>query len=386
MGYRFQFFKAHPRGVACGLFFLLAVHASGPGRVGAHETDQYTVPTGQKFVDLDLYLSSYFRNALTQALKRINSPIFGQHLMFPFGESDRVAWHVLWQFPPDILFVERLEGQLSARKLTEKYPGELVLFRSKRWIYHHWALILDPTKLIRLTRCSTLMANGTYFGSDKVSHFVHLGYSYFRAYRDAKTWGANEESAILSAIRVGTGLNPLTSELTLFGLASTGVRSNADLAVNYVGFKFFKNLTEPVMLKGKRFPPLLVQDGKKWRINDTVRDNDRFFSVYISDHWDEALNPSDYLDSTATFVRKEVRARCDTVVPWYRSQRPDLQSRKDFADLSKTLDTYYGEAYGCQLRETDAITIANLCFDADASKEGDKIGANDSPAARVTGN
>lgn len=342
---------------------IAAVVGAASGRLAAHETDQYTVPTGQRFADLDGYLSAYFRDALTQALKKINSPLLGQHLLFPFGESDRVAWHVLWQFPPDLVFVERFEGQLRSKKVAEQYPGALVLFRPERWIYHHWALMIDPTKLVRLTRCSTLMADGTYFGSDKVAHFVHLGYLYFRAYRDAKTWGADDESAVRRAIRVGTGGNPFTSERTFFGLMATGVLSNADLAVNYVGFKFFRNLTEPVMLGGEMHPSLLVQEGGKWRLSDHVRGDDRFFAAYISDHWDEALNPSDYLSTTATFVRSEVRDRCDSVVAWYRNLRKDLQTRDDFARLAAELADYYGEAYGYSLRDQDAITIADLCFE-----------------------
>jgi len=364
---------------ALAFLLLLASFSDRTGQVSAHETDQYTVPTGQKFADLDLYLSDYFRNALTKALKKINSPLLGQHLLFPFSESDRVAWHVLWQFPPDLIFVERLEAQLKRKKVTEQFPGELVQFRPKRWIYHHWALMIDPTKLIRLTRCSTLMADGTYFGTDKLPHFVHLGYSYYKAYRNAKKWGANEASAIRRAVRVGTGANPLTSERTLFGLVSTGVLSNADLAANYVGFKFYRNLTEPVMLRGKMCPPLLVRDGKKWRLSDHVRDDARFFSVYISDHWDEALNPSDYLKTTATYVRKGVRARCESVVAWYRRKRPGLQTREDFIALEEQLQTYFGEEYGYSLRDTDAITIANLCFDGDPN-------SGRTPSALATGN
>jgi hypothetical protein len=380
MDFRFHLASTLQRRLAAHVLLLsLAVLGACSGQVSSHETDQYTVPTGQKFADLDLYLSDYFRNALTKALKKINSPLLGQHLLFPFSESDRVAWHVLWQFPPDLIFVERLEGQLKKRKVSERYPGELVLFRAKRWIYSHWALMIDPTKLVRLTRCSTLMADGTYFGTDKIPHFVHLGYSYYRAYRNAKKWGADEASAIQRAVRVGTGANPLTSERTLFGLVSTGVLSNADLAANYVGFKFYRNLTEPVVLRGKTCSPLLVRDGKKWRLSDHVRNDPRFFSVYISDHWDEALNPSDYLKTTATYVRKEVQARCDSVLAWYQRKRPDLQTRKDFLALEKQLQTYFGEEYGYSLRETDAITIANLCFDGDSDN-----GAL--PAALATGN
>lgn len=387
MGFRSHFFRSSPRRWAAGaLLLVLVVSATDPQRVVAHETDQYTVPTGQKFADLDLYLSTYFRDALINALKRVNNPLLGQGLLFSSDPSDRIARQVVWQFPLDLVFVERMEWQLKSRKVAERFPGKLVLYRAPRWIYNHWALMIDPTKFIRLARCSTLMAEGTYFGTDKIPHFVHLGYAYFRAYRSAKAWGADEGSAIRSAIRVGTGANPLTSERTLFGLVSTGVLSNADLAVNYVGFKFFRNLTEPVMLEGKMHPPLLVQDGKTWRLNDHVRDNDRFFSVFISDHWDEALNPSDYLSTTATFVRKEVRNRCDSVVAWYRKRRSDLQTRDDFAALEKKLETYFGEEYGFSLRETDAITIANLCFDGAALDPGDESRKDHHPAAHMTGN
>jgi len=364
------------------LLVLLALLVAS-NRLSAHETDQYTVPTGRHFADLEVYFSKYFRRALTRALKKINSPIFGQHLLFSFRETDRIAWHVLWQFPPDLILVERLESQLKKREVAEQFPGKVVLYRAPRWIYSHWALMIDPTKLVRLTRCSTLMADGVYFGSDKITHFIHLGYLYFRAYRDAKAWGADEETAIRRAIKVGTG-NPFTSEQMLYGFLSTGVRSNADLAVNYVGFKFFLNLTKPVMLKGKMHPPLLVKEGKKWRLNDYVRD-DHFFSAYLSDHWDEALNPSDYVSTTATFVRKEVRSRCKSVVAWYRSRHAELQSREDFAAKAKELETYFGEEYGFSLPKHNAITIANLCFDDEVDDPGRRLDHGARSTSRNTG-
>src|SRR5438094_401715 len=100
--------------------------------------------------------------------------------------------------------------------------------------------------------------------------------------------------------------DPVYSERGLLGLVTAGAYSNADLMGNYMGFCFYRNLTEPVMLKGETRPPLLVKEGHYWRLADHVRPDSDFFSWFISDHLNEALNPSLYRDDMKSRIRKAI--------------------------------------------------------------------------------
>jgi hypothetical protein len=223
--------------------------------------------------------------------------------------------------------------------------------------------VIDPTKLVRLARCATLMIDGVYLGTDKIDHFVHVGYSYFAEYRRAVKRGETEEQAVRRAVAFGSYVDPILSENGVLGLLSTGVRSNADLAANYTGFKFYRNLTESVRLRGEFRPPLIVRDGPHWRLNRHVRPNSDFFAVFISDHWDEALNPNTYGPGIGPCVEEGLRDRCDSLRAWYRDREGHPMTRQDFVRIALDLSTYYGEPYGYGGQLDEMVCIANSCFD-----------------------
>ncbi len=337
----------------------------------AHETDQYTVPRGREFADLRLYFAESVHDKLTAAVKSTNASIrfslaSGRETSWTgsLQSPETIAWAVLLQFPPVVHHVETLELELLNPSLRQRYPGLVVSFQPPIWIYHHWALLLDITKPVRLARSSTIMVDGSYFGTDKVVHFVHMGYLYHAEYRRAKAQGVDDEEAVRRAIALGAGNGSLISENAFLGLFSTGVRSNADLASNYAGFKFFRNLTEEVRVRGELRPPLLVRDGPYWKLNSHVRPNSDFFTVFISDHWDEALNPCTYAVGIAPVIREQVRARCDDLLDWYHDEEGRHRTADQFNRIRDELSTYYGEDYGHEGSIDDLITLAE-CFAAD---------------------
>src|SRR5690606_20440298 len=107
------------------------------------------------------------------------------------------------------------------------------------------------------------------------------------------------------------------SESGIIGLFATGVRSNADLASNYLGFKFYRNLTEPVMLKGRQVEPMLVLRNGFWRLNLHVRPESDFFEAFISDHLNEALNPNVYEFGIRGAIRHRLEKQADDILTYY---------------------------------------------------------------------
>ncbi len=353
----------------------------------AHETDQYSVPIGREFADLRFFYSEYVYDVLESAAERTNARIRaslrdGQPTATTVNlqSAKTIASAVFIGFPPVINHVDTLEMTLRNPSVQRRFSGLIVSYHAPAWIYHHPVLVIDPTKLVRLLRCGTVMLDGTYLGTDKLVHFVHMGYIYFGAYNGAIERGESEEAAIRRALDIGAGNHPL-SEAGVLGGLTTGVFSNADLAADYCGLKFYRNLTEPVRLRGEMQPPLLVREGEFWRLNDHVRRGSDFFSVFVSPHWDEALNPSVYGPGMSPPIRVEVKKRCADVLHWYRDESGRPLSRADFEAIALELTTYYGEDYARKGDLSELVTVANVCFDDPASPEPTEAAGARRPAS-----
>ncbi len=338
----------------------------------AHETDQYSVPTGRQFADLRFWFSEYMYDKLAAAVEITNEKI-GRTLRdaqptnatAKAQSPDTLAWTLLLEFPPVINYVETLEMQIKSAKLRSRYPGLLTSYLPTYWIYHHPLLLLDLTKLARLGRSSTMMVNGTCFGTDKVVHFAHMGYLYFRTYRLSVAKGLSKDEATRNAVNEGAG-SGIISENSLLGYLPTGVMSNGDKAADYVGMKMYQNLTEPVMLKGAMHPPLLVRDGEFYKFNTHVRRDTDFFNVFVSDHWNESLNPNTYAPGMSQWVQEEVRKRCPDILAWYRDESGRPYSKADFRHIAEKLSTYYGEDYGFDGNLDEMVSVMTACFDGKA--------------------
>ncbi len=359
-------------GMGLGGAVVLSLWAGLASVAVAHETDQFTMPVGRSFADLRFHYSDDVRRILTSAVRKTNAAIErslrdGQPTATTARHQspDAIAYAVLWEFPPVINQVERLNLEVLGAPMRARYPGLVVGDMPVWWIYHHWALLLDVTKLVRLGRSATIMIDGVYLGTDKIAHFAHMGYLYFAEYRRARAAGQEEHAATRRAIELGTGSNLLLSENTLLGMITTGVRSNADLVANYCGFKFYRNLTEAVSLRGKVHPPMLVQDGPFWKLNDHVAGRRDFFSVFVSDHWNEALNANTYVPFMDVILHRQIRRDCHAILDWYRDDRGHIRTRADFLKIAESLRTYFGEEYGFEGDILKMANIANCCFDSE---------------------
>ena len=112
--------------------------------------------------------------------------------------------------------------------------------------------------------------DGILIGTDKIGHFFQLGYAYFCRKFPKNTINVGEED-------VGEELGSDKSELGLFGLATTGVYSNADIAANRAGAKFYENLMKNYNMKFD-------------------------ISNYITNDWNEAINQNYYISKIAEIV------------------------------------------------------------------------------------
>jgi ankyrin repeat protein len=247
--------------------------------------------------------------------------------------------------------------------MKKRYPGRVPgHWESMKNIYLNIYFPLDPRQFWRLWHASTMNVYGTYFGPDKIGHFNDMGYVYHLIYRGAISKGLSEQEALDKVLAEGTnGL--VLGERGFLGYVTAGSYSHADLAANYVGLKFYLNLTAETRLKGRMRPPMVRRDGAFWKLSPHVRRDSQFFELFISDHFNEALNSSVWDAGLCKAIRKAVRSRSEDIREFYPDDNGNRRPQAYFDALTEELSTYYGEDYGYFQKPERLVSVGNSCFD-----------------------
>jgi hypothetical protein len=354
--------------IACAAALLAAPGAQ------AHESEQYTLPVGRQFADLGPWFTGIVYGAISGAVEETNAGIAraaedGQaQRLAELQSSDYIAgkvWEHLFRAIPTN---EALDATLLSQSVLAQFPGLVTMYRPTVSIYDDPLLVIDLTKAVRtFFRAGTVDVNGTMFGTDKLIHFINIGRIYHAKYEERIKRGMAEGEATKSAI-AATSRNPLLSEDGMLGMLTTGIHSNGDLAADYAGLKFYRNLTAPVRLGPRDMPPMLVRDGPYWRVQ-AERDSD-FFTAFITPHWNEVLNPNKFARYTSGRLRTVVSERCTDALDWYRDEQGRLRQAGDFDRIARELATYYGADYGFERDDKSAVTISGVCFPRASSVPG----------------
>jgi len=140
----------------------------------------------------------------------------------------------------------------------------------------------DSVVLRAVGVCSTVRINDTLLGTDKLDHFLDLGYTYAKS----SNWGRRPERAV----QLGT-----RTELRGLGLWTSMVFSYADLRANWDGYLFYRDLFQ------LHSPIALGADGcvgqrRPWG-----------WSEWIDDEYDEVLNPSVHTDRVQARLWERLR-------------------------------------------------------------------------------
>lgn len=340
----------------------------------AHETDHYTAPPGRDIADLGDHFTRWAYNALAGAVDQANADARraiergDEQALQRIGTQDYI-FDVTWrQFPAAYFVIEDLEALAHSSAKREQHPGQVVGYKPMfGGVYTGAYLPIDPRQTFRIWHASVVKAYGVYFGTDKVGHFTDMGKNYYQAYRNARRNGADEREARAAAVALGTD-HPIYSEAALLGFWTAGAYSNGDLASNYAGFLFYRNLAEPITVAGEQRPPLMEWDGRQWQLADHVQPDSDFFSYFITHHWDEALNPSLYELSMRAGFRRNMLNRAEDVLWRYRDVNGNRRLPTYFLEKAVELSTFAGEDYGHRGGVRDLLTLAEFYepFDEDA--------------------
>jgi len=361
------------------LFLMLMLGSVSSVWTTAHadETDQFILPPRDTFTDLGAYIDLVHYRVLERIVDRTNErveqahgfadPAHRRRLLDRLHAPERLADLARRQFGQGWEVTRELNRALLSPAAKEAYPDQLIAYIAPDWIYAQTPFPLNPRRMAYFFYAKTIRVHGVYLGLDKIGHFFDLGHLYYKSYRGKLAAGMDPDEAMERTLRVWT--TGLISESGIIGALGTGVNSNADNASNYLGMKFYLNLTEPVMLKGELHPPLLVRIGDFWALNQHVRPDSGFMAPFYSDHLNEALNPNLYVRSMRGAIERRLSGRRQEILDFYALPCGTHRTRACFEKLYEELSTYYGEPYGHSGIDPVA-TIMAACFpDEDASDD-----------------
>jgi hypothetical protein len=152
--------------------------------------------------------------------------------------------------------------------------------------------LVDPGTWMPFT--PTIEVAGVRMGTDKISHFVSSGWTYYSEYTKALEKGATPEEAERNAVRRG-----LVEESLILGGMTSGVQAVADLEASYGGMHFYLDLCDAE-------DPILRLEENHWVASRSVDLRD-----YVTPRWDESYQPSVYSKGRWRKVRPVLEGYCD---------------------------------------------------------------------------
>ncbi len=334
-----------------------------------NETDQFLPPPdgrGLKDVSHLMHIAHYrvlercidrINGSITRALRRGDDAELAR-LHRPEVLADSVRWRFGQGFKEMIQIEDALRHRLARQKAAD---DDMIAWRNPTWIYFMAHLPIDPRNSVLLFQSSTINVGGVCHGVDKWGHFHDLGHIYYKVYRGRVRRGVDHETALTATVR-DFSRGPI-SEAAVIGMMATGVQSNADLASNYAGMKFYMNLAESVRIGDRVLPPLVVRRGNYWALAEHVRPEGDFLLPFVTDHWNEALNPGRFEIGMRVAIARRIRANRDAILGFYEKHQGLTPSRDTYDQLAESLRTFYGEDYGHLPLADHEATIAHLCFE-----------------------
>ncbi|HEV7300852.1 MAG TPA: hypothetical protein VGN72_15910 [Tepidisphaeraceae bacterium] len=359
----------------CRRFMLLALSLFTAAPIAsAHEMDAFSTPavrTGEaepQFVDLGPMLDAWMYRVLETAVAKVNEPLRplveagnDPARLAMLQRPDEVVKSVTAALPRSIELINSIERTVASKRLQARFPGQIVAFRAGGpGVYRSAFPWPDLRSITHNVLSSTMLVHGVYIGADKVGHFTDVGVGYYWTYKKALREGATEMGAIQLAVASGT--DGMFSEGGLLGLAATGAYSNADLAANFAGMLFYVNLTEAIEVNGQRHKPLMVRDGPYWRLADHVRPGTPLLRPFVTDHWDEALNPNLLDRALRPAILRAVQARAEGILRRYADEDGEPRSYTYFARRQYELSSYFGIDYGHEGGPAELIGMAEAAL------------------------
>jgi hypothetical protein len=352
------------------LFMCFVLFANSLSAFG-FETDQYNLPA-QPLADIGGEVTQYVEANIRIAAEKINREISLRESCLSKLEKSPVVKCDAPEKEREKLALLRSEETVAREVYKRLGDGMIPFTKAESWIESHDFKVLPArfkTKLgdsifLRfpidlIGQSPTVKLYETEFGTDKIAHFFQQGYTYYEKYHNALLAKQTHEKAIQKAVEWGQ-----KTERTYYGTLMSGVYSNADLYANYAGMKFYFGLTQKIFIGETERPPTLIMENGLWTFNDENILSETLLKPFISEHLNEAFNPSIFTNAFGfrASVRRMVRKKS---CPAWREKFPNL-SANEADKIRQNLKFWNGEDYG-YTDSRNFITIAETCFSISAN-------------------
>lgn len=336
------------------------------------ETDQYNLPT-VPLGDIGDEVTDYSEQALINAVEKINGKIAELEACLE-KNTDADDCDSAKKLKKDLEYY-RSEDAIAKEVFKKLGDGIIPFTKAGSWLESH-EFNVQPARyktgfsesihftapMNYLTISPTIRMYDSEFGTDKIAHLFQQGFDYYSRYRRHLAKGMSDEKAVKKAIKWGQ-----KTERTYFGTLVSAVYSNADLAANFAGLRFYQGLTHDVKIGENTRPAVLKIENGKWEFNKSVEMHENLLKPFISKHLNEAYNPGKIFNIAdfRTRVRHVVKNR--SCKQWFE-RFPDL-SKEELEATTKSLELWYGEDYGFSYSK-NFVTIANTCFEDNEKGDG----------------
>ena len=337
-------------------FTLAVLLLAQPARWMCFETDQYNLPP-TPLADIGPEVYEYTLENIGKAIAKVNAEIIAKRECIDksvCGSNARKRIEYL-----------RSEAAISRAVYDRLGYGIIAFARAGDWInshkfraqparyktsYRDSIFVSIPTDYFTIS--PTVNIYGTHLGTDKIAHFFQQGYQYYRLAGRQIAKGSSVAEAETKAVSWGR-----MTENTYYGTLVGGVFSNADLFANLVGMRFYEGLTKSVKVGDLVRPATVTLENGLWKLNAAGTSEEVLLRPFISDHLNEALNPSLFIPGLRSSIRGVVRKKS---CPQWRAAYP-TRSRDEFQSLTDSLKLWNGENYGHK-QSQKFVTIADTCY------------------------
>lgn len=340
--------------ISLSLAFILFIH---PVSLLCFETDQYNLPP-TPLADIGPEVYEYTLENLREAAEKLNIEIREQQQCLERVKCDKAKARKRLDHLRSPAAIERaVYDELGYGIIAFAKAGDWInshKFRAQparyKTSYRDSIYVWIPTDYITIS--PTVNVYGVHLGTDKIAHFFQQGYQYHRIAEKQIAKGRSPKDAEAKAVAWGRW-----TENTYYGTLVGGVFSNADLFANLIGMRFYEGLTKSVKV-GETFRPatVVLEDGI-WKLNAAGTSEEVLLRPFISDHLNEALNPSLFIPGLRSSIRGIVRKK--SCAQW-RAAYP-TRSRQGFQLLTNSLNLWNGEDYGHK-ESQKFVSIADTCF------------------------
>ncbi len=342
------------------ILYILLIHSAV---AFAFETDQFNLPP-VPLADIGDEVSEYTEENILKAIFKINGDI---SLIQKCLENNAVNKAKCGPRESLLKKLEYLRSEDAVAREVFKLLGDGIIpfTKSGSWMESHKfrgqparyktsfkesIFVFLPANYFTIS--PTVNLYGSEFGTDKIAHFFQQGYAYYKIYKQAAAQGLSANDASKKAVKWGK-----FTERTYYGTLVGGVYSNADLCANFVGMRFYQELTKASKVGVAERPAILALKNGSWMFNEDAKAKELLLKPYISDHLNEALNSSIYIPGLRSSIRGIVKKRS---CPQWRALYPNLK-KEDFENTTKSLMLWHEEDYGFK-KSKKFITISNTCF------------------------